>query len=75
MILDGLPLPEGAGKNLAKVLASICEGLKDKDKSLTDEECKWILKTTYRCDSVEKTMFASDVEENDTREVIENRTR
>ena len=43
MILDGLPLPEGAGKNFEKVLPSIGEGLRDKDKAPTDEEHKWVL--------------------------------
>ena len=74
MMLDGLPLPEGAGKNFEKALPSISEGLKNKDKSLTDKEHKWILITTYRYDSVENKVFASGFKENGIREVIESRT-
>ena len=74
IILDGLPLPEGAGKSLEKVLPSICERLKNKDKFLTDEEHKQISKITYRDDAVEQTMFAREFKDKGFREVIENRT-
>lgn len=60
MILDGLPLLEGTAQNFERDLPSISKGLKNNDKSVTDEEHKYILMITYRYDSAEEKVFAGE---------------
>ena len=59
-ILENLPFPEGVEKNFEKVFLSSGEGLRNRDKPLRDQEHRWILITTYRCDSVQEKVFASE---------------